>query len=408
MDDLIVKASKRKNINEIFEKDGEAGFRNLETKIAKQLSTADKKIISTGGGIVMNKKNILFLKKNAKIIYLKDSFSNIKKRLKHDKTRPLFKDHLKAKKLFELREKLYRQNADIIINCVKNPDLEFLSQTILKRIGNGIKKICLIIGDPVAHSLSPAMHNAAYRTLKIDGQFAFLSARVKKSELKNAVRAVRVNGFRGLTCTIPHKVAVMKYLDRIDPVAKIIGAVNTVINDDGILTGYNTDWLGAVIPLEKLARLKNKKVAILGSGGAARAIGYGVVKKGAKLTIFGRDIREAKKLAKEFRAQVNDLSKINEVKDFDIIINATPVGMKPNLNQTPIPAKYLRKGQIVFDAVYSPHMTRLLKEAKRKGAKIIPGIEMLLYQGVAQFEYYTGKNAPVEVMRRTLYSSLNL
>src|SRR3989344_6026284 len=145
-------------------------------------------------------------------------------------------------------------------------------------------KLCIIIGDPVEHSLSPVMHNAAYQALGIDNEFVFVASQVKVAHVKDVVTAMRVMGFRGLTCTIPHKIAVMKYLDKIDPIAQKIGAVNTVVNENGILTGYNTDWLGTVIPLEKHGTLKNKKVALIGAGGAARACGYGVIEKGATLT----------------------------------------------------------------------------------------------------------------------------
>ncbi|MFA6393832.1 MAG: shikimate dehydrogenase [Patescibacteria group bacterium] len=405
MDDLILKKSGRRTIGEIFEKNGESVFRKLEAQIARELSNTNNKIISTGGGVIMNAKNIANLKKTGKIVYLKDSFENIRERLKKDKTRPLFQDLKKARKLFKLRQSLYEKYADEIINCAANPDLNRVSREITKRLEKDLKKICLIIGDPVAHSLSPAMHNAGYRALKIDNQFIFLSAKVKPRELKNSVRAARTLGIRGLTSTMPHKQAIMKYLDRIDPIAKKIGAVNTVVNESGRLTGYNTDWLGAVIPLENSAGkngLKNKRVALLGSGGAARAIAYGLAKKGARLKIFDRDINNARKLAKEFGAESGGYSQIHEVKSSDIIINATPIGMKPRENESLVPAEFLRKDQVVFDAVYFPRKTKLLKQAEKKGAKIIPGLEMLLYQGAAQFELYTGRKAPVEAMRKAL------
>lgn len=263
-------------------------------------------------------------------------------------------------------------------------------------------KICIIIGDPVDHSLSPAMHNAAYEKLGIDNEFVYLGANVKINEVKNAVQAMRSLHFRGLTCTMPHKIEVMKYLDKIDPVAKKIGAVNTVVNEDGILTGYNTDWLGVVAPLEKLISLRGKKIAVFGAGGAARAILYGVLKKKAKVTIFNRTLEKAQELAKEFGCLGSGLDELDEITNFDIIINSTSVGMKPLENQTPIPVNYLTGKQIVFDIVYVPYETRLLHEAEKRGAKIIRGIEMLLYQGVTQFGLYTNRKAPVEVMRKVL------
>lgn len=264
-------------------------------------------------------------------------------------------------------------------------------------------KICLIIGDPVAHSLSPAMHNAGYKALGIDNQFVFLGAKVKIEDVGVVVQAMRKMGIHGLTCTIPHKVEVMKYLDEIDETAKKIGAVNTVLNQNGKLIGFNTDWLGAVIPLEKIIKLFGKKVLVLGAGGAARAVVFGLLKKEAKVKIFNRTKQKAINLAKEFNCQVTDLKIKSEIKNFDIIVNTTSVGMKTLDQEMPISTKFISDKHIVFDIVYVPYNTKLLKEAKKRGAKIIHGIEMLLHQGTAQFEIYTGHKAPEEAMRRVLY-----
>lgn len=264
-------------------------------------------------------------------------------------------------------------------------------------------KICLIIGDPVAHSLSPAMHNAGYKALGIEDQFVYLGTKVKVQDVGLAVQAMRKMGIHGLTCTIPHKVEVMKFLDEIDPVAKKIGAVNTVLNKDGRLIGFNTDWLGAVTPLEKITKLSGKKALVLGAGGAARAVVFGLLEKGANVTIFNRTRKKAIDLAKEFNCQETNLSVESEIGNFDIIINTTSVGMKPLDDQTPITVKYLTEKQIIFDIVYDPFETKLLREAKKRGAKIIYGTEMLLHQGTAQFEIYTSRKAPEAVMRKILY-----
>jgi shikimate dehydrogenase len=270
-------------------------------------------------------------------------------------------------------------------------------------------KFIIIVGDPVSHSLSPAMHNAAYEKLAIDDQFVYLGANLKAANLKEVILAMRVmDNFYGLTCTIPHKVEVLKYLDWVDEKAKKIGAVNTVVKKNGFICGYNTDWLGAVIPLEKITSLRGKKVLVLGAGGAARAIVYGLKEKGALTYILNRTLEKAEKLAKEFKVKVLIFNQQKQIPNFDIIINATSVGMEPLVNQTPINPSFLKKNQIVFDIVYSPKKTKLLKEAKKKGAKIIYGLEMLLYQGVAQFEIYTGKKAPVEVMRKVLMEKLKV
>ena len=264
-------------------------------------------------------------------------------------------------------------------------------------------KICLIIGDPVAHSLSPAMHNAGYEALGIDDQFVFLGAQVKVENVELAVQTMKKMGIHGLSCTIPHKVVVMKFLDEIDETARKIGAVNTVLNKNGKLVGFNTDWVGVVIPLEKITTLFGKKALVLGAGGAARAVVFGLLNKGAKVKIFNRTKQKAMILAKEFNCQATDLKTKSEIKDFDIIINTTSVGMKPLENNMPIPAEFITNKQIVFDIVYVPIETKLLKEAKKRGAKVIHGIEMLLHQGLAQFEIFTDCKAPKEIMRRVLY-----
>lgn len=265
-------------------------------------------------------------------------------------------------------------------------------------------KFFIIIGDPVDHSLSPAMHNAAYKHLGIDDRFVYLGSNVKITDVGKVVESMRaMENFSGLTCTIPHKIEVLKYLDWIDPIAKKIGAVNSVIKDNGVLKGYNTDWLGAIIPLEKITKIKNKKIAVLGAGGAARALIYGLKLKGAIITIFNRTLINAQKLASEFDCNFSDLDHQKNLESKDIIINATPVGMKPLDDKIPILAEHLKDSQIVFDIVYIPFETRLLKEAKKRKARIIHGIEMLLHQGTAQFELYTGYKAPEEVMRKILY-----
>lgn len=267
-------------------------------------------------------------------------------------------------------------------------------------------KICIGIGYPLKYSRSPQMHNAAYKALGIDDQFVYTTVEVKPQYLKMAVDGVRALGIRGMSITMPFKQTIMKYLERIDKEAKIIGAVNTIVNDNGELTGYNTDWIGAITALEKKTKLKNKKVAVIGCGGVGRAIVYGLIKKKAIVKIFNRSKDKANQLAKEFGCECNDLNFLKEVINMDIIINATSVGM--NEDQSVVDKKYLNKNQIIFDAVYLPKQTRLIKDAQSLGAQIIFGYEMLLYQGVAQFELYTNMKASVEVMRKALEGALNI
>lgn len=262
-------------------------------------------------------------------------------------------------------------------------------------------KINMVIGDPVEHSLSPQIHNAGYNALHIDDQYVYVASRVEVKNIEDFIKGVRSMNINGISCTIPHKIAVMPHLDHIEDIAKKIGAVNTIVNENGKLYGYNTDWLGILLPIEKLTNLQNKTVALIGAGGAARAAAYAITSKGANLTIYNRTLEKAKNLAAEFGGKAYALDKIENVATVDIIINTTPVGLeKPK--ESPVPKQYITNNQIVFDAVYGMQETQLIKDAKEKGAKTIPGIEMLFHQGFAQFKLFTGYEPPVEAMVKAL------
>lgn len=267
-------------------------------------------------------------------------------------------------------------------------------------------KICMIIGDPVDHSLSPQMHNRAYEALGIQHKFIYVAARVNGMNLQKAIEGIRTLEISGISVTVPHKINVMDFLDEVDENAKKIGAVNTIINKNGKLKGFNTDYTGAMKALEEKTDLHGKNIAVIGAGGAARAIVFGLKQKKAKITVFNRTIATAEKLASEFSCDFDSLEKIASVKDMDIIINASTIGHENN--ESAVPAQYLSKNQIVFDIVYSPFETKLLKDAENKGATIIHGTQMLLFQAVGQFELFTGEKAPVDTMKKTLMESINL
>lgn len=269
-------------------------------------------------------------------------------------------------------------------------------------------KICLIIGDPVSHSLSPLMHNIAYEAVGLGEQFVYLASNVPVTRMKEVISSVRALGIVGLTCTVPHKIAVMPYLDEIDATAKKIGAVNSVVQKDGVLKGYNTDWIGAIAPLKKRTKLNGKKVLVLGAGGAARAVVYGLLRERSQVTVVNRTREKAHALAEEFGcAYATDVNG-GLIASQDIIINTTSVGMHPNEHATPINGEGLHSGQILMDIVYAPYETAFLTLGKKAGARIIHGTEMLLYQGTAQFELYTGIKAPVETMEKTLHDALSI
>ena len=286
----------------------------------------------------------------------------------------------------------------------------------MKDLISGKTIICGIIGDPIEHTMSPIMHNTAFKKLGLD--YAYVPFNVKSLELKKAVEGMRGLNIRGLNVTIPHKVAIMRFLDRIDPLAEKIGAVNTIVNDAGILTGYNTDATGFLQTLhDKGIEPREKRVLLLGAGGVARAIGCILAEERARLTILNRkqELSWAEDLASRlshyYGADVNageltDENLQRAIDGVDILINATSVGMSPENDRTPVPAGLLCANLTVFDVVYNPLQTRLLREAKEAGVRTIDGLEMLVWQGAIAFEKWTGEKAPVDVMRQSAQSLL--
>ncbi len=262
-------------------------------------------------------------------------------------------------------------------------------------------KITGLFGYPVEHSLSPLMHNTGFRHLGID--YCYLAILVHPDSLSDAVKGIRAMNFTGVNVTIPHKEKVIPFLDEVDEEARFIGAVNTILKKDGILKGFNTDGRGFMKSLED-ARIdvNNRDVFILGAGGGSRAISYYISKVVSNLRIF--DIDKAK-----LTTLVNDLKKISpnvygednqkRISDSDIIVNATPLGLK-SCDPLPIDIKLLKDTHIVCDLIYRD--TDLLREASRLGCKTLNGLGMLLWQGVLAFEIWTGKKAPVNIMRNAL------
>lgn len=258
-----------------------------------------------------------------------------------------------------------------------------------------------VFGNPIGHSLSPVMHNRAFSAHGINS--VYLAFRV--TEIDAAVNAVRALDIRGVSVTIPHKITVMAYLDHIDENAKKIGAVNTVINRDGVLYGYNSDGIGAMLALKQKTDIENKRVALIGAGGAARAIADAVTTAKAGLTIVNRTISKGESLAKDFNAEFLPLPEIAR-KRFDILINTTPLGMKPDIHSMPVPPEALNREMIIMDIVYNPLKTRLLQEAEKAGCQTVDGLAMFVHQGAFQFELWTGETAPVALMRDAVENAL--
>ena len=280
---------------------------------------------------------------------------------------------------------------------------------------SGGTRVCGIIGDPIEHSLSPIMHNASFQDLKLD--FVYIPFRVKQNELREAILGARSLDVHGLNVTMPHKNVVIKYLDEIDPTARSIGAVNTILNDKGRLIGYNTDGAGALKALkENTVGLDVKKLLLLGAGGAGKAIAFYAAQEVEELKILNRTTQKAKELAevlrKKFRKKIdgNQLStKIikEELKDANILINATSVGMHPDVDRSLVDPSWLRPELCVMDIVYNPIETKLAKDARLTGANVVSGIEMLVYQGATSFEIWTNHQAPIKVMKAAVLNKLS-
>ncbi|MEN6386335.1 MAG: shikimate dehydrogenase [Phycisphaerales bacterium] len=275
-----------------------------------------------------------------------------------------------------------------------------------------------VIGDPIGHSISPAVHNSCFAAKKMNSVYLPLLVTGGKPEFDTFLNNINSRpwlDFKGFSITIPHKVNALEYAQEkgeyIEPVAVQIGAANTLsIGKNGRISGYNTDYTGAMTALTEVMgiskkELKGKKVACLGAGGVARAIIAGLTDVGAKVTIYNRTLTKAEGLAKEFQCHFADVDKLRKL-DADIIINCTSIGMSPNDNESPLPKECIKPSHTVFDTVYNPKETMLLKDAKAAGAKVVHGTEMFVYQAAEQFKLFTQTDCPMEIMRETISKSL--
>ena len=278
----------------------------------------------------------------------------------------------------------------------------------------GNTEVFAVIGDPIEHTLSPTMHNAAFEHLKLD--FVFLAFRVTPDELENAIRGACSLGIRGLNVTMPHKHAVTEFLTQADPAVKFLRAANTILNQHGRLRGFNTDGLGAIKALKSNGvDLDGTKVLLLGAGGAAKAIAFSLAKEVEQLCILNRDSMKARELASMLepfgKSIIGEELTRNQIQqrlqESDVLINATSVGMAPHSNESLAEPSWLRPQLAVMDIVYNPIETKLIRSAAAIGATTIKGTEMLLYQGAASFEIWTQCKAPIEVMQNAILKRLH-
>ncbi|MCX8043837.1 MAG: shikimate dehydrogenase [Desulfobacterota bacterium] len=274
--------------------------------------------------------------------------------------------------------------------------------------------LCCLIGNPVEHSLSPALHNACFRECGLN--WVYVAFRV--TDIAGGLAGIRALGIRGASVTIPYKISALKYLDDIDPVARTIGSINTIVNQDGCLIGFNSDGTGALQALREQGHdPAGKRILVLGSGGAARAICVSLALHAPPqiLTIMGIVQDEMVTLERDLRTvsgcvvqtqQLDTDTLARILPETDIVINCTPVGMYPNIHASPIPAAFLKPRHVVFDVVYNPLETRLLLDAQKAGAAVVPGIGMFINQAAVQFQLWTGREAPRHIMHEVVMQHL--
>ncbi len=277
-------------------------------------------------------------------------------------------------------------------------------------------KVCGIFGHPVGHSLSPEIHNAAFAAR--DLPYVYVAHDVQPDDVTQAMTGIRVLGYRGLSITIPHKVAAMQCMDEVDETARVIGCINTVVNDNGRLVGSNSDGLGALAALREAgADPQGSRTVVLGSGGAARAIAVTLSREAPPkhLALLGVDKEELAHLAQDVKSKgrshvtssilTPDTLRV-ELEQADVLLHCSPIGMHPREGQSLVPPELLRESLAVFDAVYNPRRTKLIQDAQEAGCETILGMEMFLGQAFVQFELWTGQEAPRDVMRKIVEEKL--
>ncbi len=291
-----------------------------------------------------------------------------------------------------LQSEVYSNGSDQQVKSVKANTTSRLT---------GSTSVYGILGNPVAQSMSPLMHNAAFALLGIDA--IYLPFEVE--DLSSAFTGMKALNIKGASVTHPFKEQIIQLIDKIDDTANRIGAVNTLVFGKEGIRGTNTDWVGAVRCLEALLPIDGHTFVLLGAGGAARAVVFGITTNGGKVVVVNRSEKKGRALAEEFDCVFVPFSEIQDVEG-DCLVNTTPVGMYPKADEMPVPKSVLSRYKAVADVIYNPLKTMLLKEAEAAGCMVASGFEMFVYQGVEQFSTWTGREAPVNEMRDVVYQRL--
>ena len=430
------------SISNIFLQYGEEHFRKLETELLKDLTQQQNIVISCGGGVVLREENVEYLKQGGKIVYLQARPQTIYDRIKNTHNRPLLEGNMSVENnadMMDGRRDKYEKAADIVVD-VDDKSVEEIGREIINAIHkshettgdnsilpaddivrvdiNGATRLYGLIGSPVAHSASPAMYTTAFGALGINS--AYLAFDVDEEHVAEAMQAMRTFNMGGMNVTMPCKNEVVKHMDELSDAARLMGAVNTIVNDNGRLIGHNTDGCGFVGNLrDNGVDVAGKKIVVCGAGGAATAIIVQCALDGAReISIFKRvnaTFNTTVELADKIMCEHDDViinvydisddnKMVEEMLSADIFVNGTSVGMHPGEEDSIVrDARGFHENLVVCDIVYNPLETKLLQDAARAGVKqCIGGKGMLLWQGVAAFKLYTGQDMPVDIVKRKL------
>lgn len=430
--DVLIEEKTGRSIPDIFHEDGEERFRNIERQVIAGLQKEDI-VIGTGGGVVTDPANMEYLRRESVLVLLAADIDTIERRLASKPRPPLTNLPLREEiaEMMDRRRQHYRAAADICIDTSETTPAA-AADNVIRMLKNGtttegnrktalaffrtgrinpqafkkleslltgedrdpLTRIMGVAGYPAAHSRSPALFNALFTKYGINCHYTFF----EDPELDEIMRVARHIDARGLSVTIPFKQDVMQHLDEVDEhAADRIGAVNTVVFACGSAIGYNTDWLGVRKPL---TGLKGAEAVLLGAGGVAAGAAYALTDLDMKVTILNRTTGNAQKLAERFGCAYGGLDELDRLKP-DLIVNATPLGMHPD-DKSPLSDDQLRAGMTVFDLVYTPPETPLIRQARRLNCRTITGTEMFIEQAKEQFYLFFGIDVPSDTLREIL------
>jgi len=389
--DNAIEVKTGSTIHEIFQNEGEEAFRTIEKELINSLRTFHG-VISTGGGVVLSPENIKALREDGIVILLTAGTKTILSRT-NDNSRPKLTDLPlleEIKKVLKERCVLYQAFSDI---CINTDDLtpDQVVEKIMQEL-SPVQRICGIACNPCGHSRSPELYNKLFSLYKLPYRYL----RFENNDFNSIIENVFKLPLKGLTVTIPFKNTAVKYCDVLSKEAREIGAVNSIVRCENSLIGHNTDWKGIVEPLSSF---EGANSVVIGAGGAAVAAVYGLLSMGIDVTVVNRTIEKAYKIRDQFHCKAADISKIGDIKP-DLLINSTPLGM--NGEGIPVNPDIINEEMTVFDLVYTPKETPLIKEAMKRGAKTIPGTEMFAVQAKHQFRLFTGIDVPLERIKEIL------